>query len=374
MSKPAPIIALCVLLVVVLAAVLLRFFAKRRASSKAGGRRAPAEPKAGGSELPFPWRAPFLPSPSEMFYNLANSKIRRRKEPGFTRVVMRNEMDLQKSDRIADHYSEGARALSSLPGRESLWGLWRLPAVRDRALRLAKRELRRGSAPDAAAPEREGAPLVLALRTMLGASDGEPPDTNPAFVKYLIERLAKDMKADVSELRIVDVAVGWGGQLFGACAADVGAYQAYVPFVDKGSKKLAAELSTALQVHRPEGASSANFWVRQMEVGQAGPQSVYDIAFFATADLTSIDGGVDSPLCRSVKNGGCVVMFVPPGKRNSARALAAVEMMVQGGMGLPAMTFGVRFPKSVLAAPSASARSRIVESHDLAKALVWKID
>lgn len=334
-------------LVVVLALVLV--WARRRAArarqTRARAARAGGEPPP-KKELPFPWRAPFLPSPTAMFYNLANAKLRTRKAPGFDKVIVRDETDLRMADLIADHYVEPLRVRAALPGREPPWDMWKRVHVRDRALRAV-----RGGCT-------EGACLAFALRAALDAN--EPPDTNPAFAMYLVRRLARRQKRAVSDVRVVDVGVGWGGQLLGACAADVGAYQGYIPYVTRGSKKALKSLSAALAMHRPSGTKTHDFWLRQMEIDQAAPEQTYDIAFANVSDLTSLAGGATSALCRSVRPGGHVVLFVPPGKQRSARALAGIDLMARGGMGLPAWTYGARTP-----AGGPGERTE--------KAFVWKI-
>ena len=341
--RAAVVVLLFVL--VVAAAWLVRWAARARVRRAAQG-EAQGEPE--DKRLSFPYRHPCLPTPSAMFYDLAKCMPRTRREKGFRRVLVRTREDAARSDSLADHYTEEYRVRAKAPGRAPLWEIWKNAEVRGRLLRAARKNERSASHEE----------FVLCVRDLLESGGGAVPDTNPAFVAYVVRLVARKARLRPSDLRVVDAGAGWGGQLLGACAADVATYHAYMPYQSRETEKIAASLEVALSAHRPPETSASEFWVRVMEIGQACPDSAYDVVFVNAADLTPVVGGLDSPACRALRPGGFLVMFVGPGRRAGMRALDGVEIMRDGGMPLPQKIYGVRTHRA---------------DEGIARALIWKV-
>ena len=291
-------LVLALLLVLVLAWVCLRWW--RRRASRSG---------AGGAE--FPYRKASMPPANEMLSTLRNSLPRVRKNSGFDRLIVREKGDHFRSDGAADHYTEELRVrMDPLTSAQSLsvWGVWSNRSLRAHAIKYAR--------------DRE--PRHHYLRRKLEEMTEPVWDTNPILVCYILRRLARKRKAKIFDIRVADAGVGWGGQALGACAADVGCYHAYVPYASLIGRAVAEQIRRALDEHHPPATSSNEFWVREMEMQQAAPRTLYDVIFLSESDLTPLVE--PRSVWTMLTPAGSVVLFAGPGERAARRASAALEL------------------------------------------------
>lgn len=349
MDKITILIILCTLCVI-LGAVI--FFVKKRrkklASYKGGTPSSSTEIK----KLPFPYRSSYMPSAISMFSELKYTKFNKIKVPGFKTTIVRTHNDLDSTDFICEHYTEELKARYRKDGRHSLMELWKNKKVKDAVVARGKKLCKSRRSESGVSLEGK---LISCVREQLDVHGGADVDTNPALVMYILKKVGKKLGKEPRDIKIVDAGVGWGGQALGACAFGAGCYHGYVPY-SRERKELADALEEAMSVHCSY-VGDKNYWTRTMEVSQSSPTEEYDVAFSSTSDLTPLLGGTDSPLAKSLKKPGYLVLFVPPGKLASKRAEVAIRMLVGE---VPKWNFGIK--------------QELGDNVLLSKAFVWKFD
>lgn len=310
-------------------AVAAATFGPPRAAGAGGGKPA----GAGGDEFAgageFPWLAPLLPPAREMLAHLAAGRPRYRKGRGGCELLLyREDDDWLRADAIANHYTEKLRVLQQPPGSAvaSAWDTW--ANLLDKPIVFAGAEHSRRAA-----------------RRRLEELAPVPYDTNPAFAAFILRRLARKLRKETYQVRLIDGNAGWGGQALAAVAADVGCYHGYLPFDNAVRARLAEQLQRALSDNLAPPAVASEFWVRQMALSQVPPRSPadhlshsaggrYDVLFLHESDLRPFlpaDPDLKIPgvpaFADLVWPGGFVVLFVAPGRRGLSRALLALECM-----------------------------------------------
>lgn len=297
------------LILVVLLALVYRYV---RASS--GTSHSPAGPPGlpfGVGEKSFPYRHLEMPPTTDMFSALRNERPRIRHDETGEKphrvMIYRNKGDREKSDGIADHYTEQLRVTQIPPGStlSSLWDTWATKAHREFVVKYAKNPR-----------------SILSLRRKLEEIAPAIYDTNPMFVRVILELAAKELGIPSYQLMVVDLCVGWGGQALGACAADVGCYHGYlIPSmpVNPIHEYLAPKIQDALSETSNPQCNPGEFWVRQMH--PAITKNAYAVLLFHVSNLEVCSFAWDM-ICP----GGWIVMFVPTDRKSHDRALLALEL------------------------------------------------
>lgn len=308
LASPWVIVFLCL---IALLAFGYWFYSRRGSAASSRTAEVAAGLPDGFGERKFPFRHLVMPSASEMFTALRNERPRIRRDNSGANphrvLILREKGDREKCDGIADLYTEQLRVIQTPPGMvlPSLWDTWNTRAHREYVLKYAK-----------------DPHSVLSLRRKLEEIAPAIYDTNPLFVRILLEMFADDLKVPSYQLRIVDTAVGWGGQALGSCAADVGCYHGYlIPSQPRSAvhEYLAPKIQAALSENISSYCNHGEFWVRQM--APVFYKGAYNVFFCHVSNLEVCQIAWDM-ICP----GGWVVMFVPSDDRSRNRAMLALEL------------------------------------------------
>ena len=265
----------------------------------------------GVGEKSFPYRHLEMPPSTDMFSALRNERPRTRHDETGEKphkvMVFRNKGDREKSDGIADHYTEQLRVTQIPPGSTlaSLWDTWATRAHRDFVVKYAKNPR-----------------SILSLRRKLEEIAPAIYDTNPMFVRVILELAAESLGIPSYQLMVIDACVGWGGQALGACAADVGCYHGYlIPSTPPNPihEYLAPKIQDALSENSNPQCNPGEFWVRQMH--PVATKNPYAVFLFHVSNLEVCSFAWDM-ICP----GGWLVMFIPADQKSHDRALLALEL------------------------------------------------
>lgn len=335
---------LLVVLVLILAALYMRggFVssgngARRTGRSDESG-RADFGTKSRGGPDQFPFYHHIMEPPRDLLARLSSEKPRKRSNyQGHAVALLRREGDRIRVDGIADHYTERLRVTQSPPGTTfpSPWDVWSNASYRTHIQQFANLPPGRDSSDF-------GTKSTLAYRAKLEELAPPVHDTNPTFVCWILRRLARVMRMETYQMRVMDGNCGWGGQALGACAADVGCYHGYLPFATPLRERLSTQLLQALSESVSPDMPENEFWVRQMAPSMSASGYPlerggrhYDVLLLHVSDLTpfanTIRGAIDRGAPESgdawgcVRAGGCVVLFIGPDRRDMSRALAVVH-------------------------------------------------
>lgn len=300
MGRPAGALALALPLALVLAWRL----ARRRRDPAARARQAQA--------AEFPYIAQFLPTPAEMFAVLQREEHpeARRGAEGQKAVVYRRAEDFRRADALALHYTERLQAAAPEGGWPSLAQTWK--SIRGSALGGAA----------ASPPSFERAVLV---RRALARRTRAPHDTHPALALYVVRRYCRRAARRPHLCAALDLGPGWGSQAVAACAAGLGAYNAFLLQTHSLGGELTDALRALLAAHRPVVAEPSDYWVSQMDFAQCSPRpDTYDLIFLGARDLVPLT--TPWALLEALRPGGWIVLFVPPGERGQRAGQRALDL------------------------------------------------
>lgn len=319
------IVVLVLVLAVVLALVVWRRRARARVVPFAAGLGATA---ASEDDSKLPLIAPHLPPKLEMFALLRGERPEvRRHENGHRLVVYRREEDFARSDALPLHYTErirnAHRARGEMPSVDKIWSL---PAERQ----IALRPLREVSSTE------DPLSCARAVRARLEQRTVATADTHPMLAKVVVDSYARKMRMRPHKVSVLDLGPGWGGQAAGACAANVGRYDAYILPSQAEHSRLAPALQQLLEDCRPSASSPADFAVSMKDFLQSpGGKQSRNVIFLGIRDLEPLAHPeyLKHVLIAERKNSykrhalrGWVVLFLPPGTDGARAGQKALDL------------------------------------------------